>query len=159
MTQTQQPTAIRASILSPVVTAAFGFIVYAISAIAGNVFEWNADSRLEPAHTHTVWESAAGMADEFAVGLVGVAIAVWAGRRAWSGQPARLARTALILAGVAAVTIPAFWAGWSNVFGAVAVGLALESRRRVGSLGAAAGTALILGSVAFLAGTVACALG
>jgi hypothetical protein len=93
------------------------------------------------------------------VSTVGVAIAVWAGRRAWSGQPARLARTALILAVVAAVTIPAFWTGWPNVFGAVAVGLALESRRRVGSLGAAAGTALILGSVAFVAGTVACALG
>lgn len=159
MTQTQQPVARRISMQSPAVTAAFGFVVYAISAIAGNVFEWNTDSRLEHAHSHTVWESVTDFAAEYAIGLVGLAIAVWGGRRAWGGQPARLARTALILAVVAAVTIPAFWAGWPNVFGAVAVGLALESRRRVGSLGAAAGTALILGSVAFVVGTVACALG
>jgi hypothetical protein len=145
--------------LSPVVTAAFGFVVYALSVIGGAVFDVNMDSRLQPTHSHTIWQSATDMAPEFAIGLVGVAIAVWAGRRAWRGQPSRLARTALILAVVAAVTILAFWAGWPNVFGAVSVGLALESRRRVGSLGAAAGTALALGSAAFVAGAVICVLG
>lgn len=159
MTQTQQPVEPRTSMLSPGVTAAFGFVVYALSMIAGNVFEWNMDSRLDNAHPHTVWESVTDFAAEYAIGLVGVAIAVWACRQAWRGQPSRLALTALILAVVAAVTIPAFWAGWSNVFGAVAVGLALEHRRRVGSLSPATGTAFILGSVAFTAAAVTCVLG
>jgi hypothetical protein len=159
MTLTQQPAAIRTSILSPVVTAAFGFVVYMLSMITADVFRVNADSRLEPAHTHTFWEAVTESAPEFAIGLVGVAIAVLAGRRAWRGQPSRLARTAVVLAVVAAVTLPAFWAGWSIVYGAVAVGLALECRHRVGSLGAGAGTALILGSVAFAAAVAICVLG
>ena len=159
MTLTQQPAPPRTSMLSPVVTAAFGFVVYALSAIGGAVFDLDIDSRLQPARSHTIWQSATDMAPEFAIGLVGVAIAVWAGRQAWRGQPSRLARTALILAVVAAVTIPAFWAGWSNVFGAVSVGLALESRRRIGSLGAGTWTALVLGSAAFVAGAVTCVLG
>jgi len=159
MTQTQQPVEQRISILSPVVTAAFGYVVYVISMIVGDAFEWNKDSRPENTQPHTVWESVTEHPAEYAIGLVGVAIAVWVGRQAWRGQPSRLARTALILAVVAAVTIVAFWAGWSNVFGAVAVGLALEHRRRVGSLGAAAGTALALGSAAFVAGAVTCVLG
>ena len=82
-----------------------------------------------------------------------------AGRGAWLGQPSRLARTAVAFAVVAAVTLPAFWAGWSNVFGAVAVGLALESRRSVGSLGAGTGTAFVLGSIAFVAAAAICMLG
>jgi NhaP-type Na+/H+ or K+/H+ antiporter len=159
MTETQQRVAQRPSMLSPAVAATFGFAVYAISMIAGNVFEWNMDARLDHPHSHTAWESVTDYAGEFAIGLVGVAIAIWAGRRAWIAQPHRLARTALILAVVAAVTIVAFWAGWSNVLGAVAAGLALEYRRRVGSLGAAAGTALALGAAAFVAGTALCLLG
>jgi hypothetical protein len=159
MTLTKQPAALRTSILSPVVTAAFGFVVYALSMMAGEVFGVNADSRLEPAHTHTLWESAAESAPEFAIGLVGVAIAVSAGRHAWRGQPSGMARTAVVLAIVAALTLPVFWAGWANVFGAVAAGLALENRRRVGSLGASSATALVLGSVAFAAAAVICVLG
>lgn len=159
MTLTEQPVALRTSVLSPVVTAAFGFVVYALSAIGGEVLKVNADSHLEPAHPHTVWESAIGYTDEFAIGLVGVAIAVWAGLWAWRREPSRLARTALVLAVVAALTVPVFWAGWPSVFGAVAVGLALESRRRLGSLGAVTGVALALGVVAFGVGAVVCALG
>lgn len=159
MTLTQQPAAVRRSMLSPVVTAAFGFVVYALSVIAGEVLGANADSRLEPAHTHTLWESATESAPEFAIGLVGVAIAVLVGRHAWQGTPSRLARTAVVLAILAALTVPVFWAGWANIFGAVAVGLALESRRRVGSLGAGAATALVLGSVTFVAAAVICVLG
>jgi hypothetical protein len=159
MTLTKQPAALRTSILSPAVTAAFGFVVYTLSMITGEVFGVNADSRLEPAHTHSFWESAAESAPELAIGLVGVGIAVLVGRHAWQGKPSRLARAALILAIIAALTVPVFWAGWTNVFGAVAVGLALENRRRVGSLGAGAATALILGSVAFVAAAVICVLG
>jgi hypothetical protein len=114
---------------------------------------------VEPAHSHTFWESATDMAPEFAVGLVGAAIAVWAGRRAWTAQLRHLTRSALVLAVVAAMTVPAFWAGWSNIFGAVATGLALESRRRVGSLGAQASAALVLGSTAFVVGAIISLLG
>jgi hypothetical protein len=159
MTLTQQPAPPRPSMLSPVVTAAFGFVVYALSAIGGAVFDVNMDSRLQPERLHTIWQSATDMAPEFAIGLIGVAIAVWTGRRAWLAQPSRLARTSLVLAVAAVVTVPAFWAGWSNVFGAVSVGLALESRRRVGSLGAGTWTTLVLGSAAFVAGAVTCVLG
>ena len=159
MTQTQQPTVIRSSILSPAETAAFGFVVYALAMIAGEVFDVNLDSHVETTHRHTIWESVSGSAPEFAIALVGVAIAVWAGRRAWRGQSSRLARTALALAVVAAITCTVFWAGWSSIFGAVAVGLALEYRRRVGSLGATAGIALALGALAFVAAAVTCVLG
>src|SRR5947209_4938680 len=48
---------------------------------------------------------------------------------------ASLARTALILAIVAVLAFVAFWAGWMHIFGAIAVVLAVESRRRVGSYG------------------------
>jgi hypothetical protein len=160
MTQIQhRPELQRTSTLSPGVTAAFGFTVYAIAMIAGNVFEVNLDSHLGNTHPHTVWESATTYWAEFAIGLVGVAIAVWAGRRVWGDQPSRVARTALILAAVAAVTYPVFWAGWPSIFGAVAVGLALESRRRVGSFSVASGTAVVLGAAAFVAGALTCLLG
>jgi hypothetical protein len=159
MAQTQQPVAIRVSILSPAVTAAFGFVVYALAAIGGEVLDVNMDSHLENAHQHTLWDSVSGWAPEFAIALVGVAIAVWAGRRAWREQSSRLAWTALALAVVAAVTFVVFWAGWSNVFGAVAVGLAMEYRRRVGSVGATAGIALALGALAFVAAAATCVLG
>ena len=146
MTMTQQPAALRTSILSPVVTAAFGFVVYALSMIAGEVFEVNMDSRLEPASRTPFWESVTESGPEFAIGLVGVAIAVWAGRRAWLGQPSRWLATAVVLAVVAAVTRP-------GVLGRLAERLRRrggragpEGRRRIGSLDAAAGTALALGS-------------
>jgi hypothetical protein len=159
MTQTQQPMPIRTSILSPTVTAAFGFVVYALAMISGEVFDVNSDSHVGTSHRHTIWEAVTDLAPEFAIGLVGVAIAVWAGRWAWLGPSSRLPRTALVLAVMAAITYAAFWAGWSNVFGAVAVGLAVEYRCRVGSLDAASGIALALGAFAFVAATIICALG
>ena len=159
MTQTQQRAGQPTSVLSPAVTATFGYVVYVAAMIAGNVFETNMDSRLGHTHPDTAWQSVTDYAIEYAIGLVGMAIAILAGRRAWRAQPHRLARTALILAAVAAVTVVAFWAGWPNIFGAVAVGLALEHRRRVGSLGAATGTSLVLGSAAFVAGAASCLLG
>jgi hypothetical protein len=159
MTQTQHSAQLRKSLLWPALTAALGFVVYALSAIVGETLEVNADSGVEPAHSHALWESVTGWADEFAIALVGVAGAILAGGRAWRGEPSRLIRTALVLSVVAVITFPAFWAGWSNVFGATSIGLALEHRRRIGSFGAGAWTAIILGSAAFAAGTVACLLG
>jgi hypothetical protein len=160
MTATHVAPALRTSILSPPVTATFGFVVYALSMISGEVFEVNIDSRLGNPHLHTFWDAVTAHPAEMVIGLVGVAIAVWAGRRVWSGQPGRLTKTAIVLAAIAAVSYPVlFWAGWPNVFGAVAVGLALEHRRRLGALGWVAATALVLGSVAFVAGAVTCVLG
>jgi hypothetical protein len=159
MTLPQQPAVIRTSMLSPAVTAAFGFVVYALAMLTGEVFAVNAHSHPEHAHQHTFWESVTGLLPEFAIGLLGVAIAVLVGRHAWRGQPSRLGWTALVLAIIAVVAVPAFWAGWANVFGAVAVGLALENRRRVGSIGAGAGSALVLGSLAFVAATAISVLG
>ena len=160
MTATQVPPALRTSILSPPVTATFGFVVYALSMISGEVFEVNMDSRLGNPHLHTFFDAVTAHPAEMAIGLIGVAIAVWAGRRAWSGQPGWLAKTAVVLAVAAAISYPAlFWAGWPIIFGAESAGLALECRRRVGSLSLGTGTALALGSLAFLAGAVTCVLG
>jgi hypothetical protein len=159
MTQTQQPVATRTSILSPAVTAAFGFVVYALAMICGEVFDVNLDSHVGTSHRHTIWESMTDLAPEFAIALAGVAIAVWAGRRAWLGRTSRLPRTALVLAVIAAITFVVFWAGWSNVFGAVAVGLAVEYRRRIGSLDAATGIAMAVGVSAFVAAAVICVVG
>ncbi|MGH8893038.1 MAG: hypothetical protein ACRDWY_06995, partial [Actinomycetes bacterium] len=124
MTVTQQAPSLRNPVLSPAVTAAFGFVVFALAMISGDAFEVNMDSRL--GHDHSLWEATTESFEELPIALVGVGIAIWAGRRAWAGEPSRLARTALVLAAVAAVTVPAFWSGWPTVFGAVAVGLALE---------------------------------
>lgn len=159
MSVTHHPAPQQTSIPTPGVTAAFGFVVYVVAVIAGEVFEINADHRLPHHHEHSLWETLTGFWVEFAIALVGVAIVVWAGRRAWSGSPSMLTRTALALGVVGVLTVPAFWSGWPNVFGAAALGLALESRQRLGSLGPMAGSAAVLGSLGFVAGTVICMLG
>jgi hypothetical protein len=137
--------------LIPGITATVGFTAYATAVAAGELLGLNADTgtaALEAEHLVMAL-----------IALVGAALAVWAARRAWSGPPQRLARTSLALAVVAAATFLAFWAGWTTIFGAVAVGTALEHRRRVGSLSGSSGTALALGSLAFVAGTVTCLIG
>jgi hypothetical protein len=159
MTVTHHPAPPKTSIPSPGITAAFGFVVYVLAVITGEVFEVNADHRLPHHHQQDLWETLTGFWAEFAIALVGIAIVVWAGRRAMSGAPSRLARTALVLGVVGVLTLPAFWSGWPNVFGAAALGLAFESRQRLGSLGPMAGSAAALGCLGFVAGTVTCILG
>jgi hypothetical protein len=159
MTVTHHPPASKVSLPTPGATAAFGFVVYVLAVIAGEVFEINADHRLPHHEDHDLWETLTGFWLEFAIALVGVAIVVWAGRRALSGSPALLTRTALVLGVVSLLTVPAFWSGWPNVFGAAALGLAAESRQRHGSLGPMAGSAGALGSLGLVAGTVICMLG
>jgi hypothetical protein len=159
MTATDQSKPTKTSVLSPAVTASFGFVVYVLAIIAGEAFEVNADHRLPHHQDQSLFEVLTGFWAEFAIALVGIAIAVWAGRRALSGAPSRVAPTALILAAVGVVTIVAFWSGWPNVLGAVAVGLALDSRQRLGSLGPMAATAAVLGTLAIVAGSVLCMLG
>ena len=159
MTITHTSAPPKTSVLAPGITAAFGFVVYVLAVVAGEAFEINADHRLPHHEDHSLWETLTGFWAEFAIALVGVAIVVWAGRRAWQGPPTRLTRTALALGVVGAIAVVAFWSGWPNVFGAGAIGLAIESRRRLGSLGPAAGTGLVLGSLALAVGTVICLLG
>jgi hypothetical protein len=77
--------------------------------------------------------------------------------RARAGSPGRLSATALGLAVAAAVTLVAFWSGWPQVFGAVA--LAVEHRRRVGSFSATTLAAPMLGAIAFIAAAIICVLG
>ena len=159
MTVTHRPAPPKTSIPTPGVTAAFGFVVYVLAVIAGEIFEINADHRLPHHQEQSLWQTLNGFRVEFAIALVGTAIVVWAGRRAWSGPPTRLTSTALVLGVVGLLTVPAFWSGWPNVFGAAAVGLALESRQRLGSLGPMAGIAAALGTLGFAAGTLTCLLG
>jgi hypothetical protein len=138
--------------LTPGVTATVGLSAYGTAIAAGELLGLNARGD-EAGVAAGELLAMAGLA------LVGAALAVWAARRAWDGGPQRLARTSLVLAVVAAATYLAFWAGWSSVFGAVAVGSALEYRRRIGSFSGSAGTALVLGSLAFAAGTATCLIG
>ena len=150
---TATTTSNRLDVLHPLIAAATGAVTFGVTMIAGDVFDLNTDSDTGPATSG--WEIA------LYVGLVVAAmlIAVWLGLRARAGSPRRLSRTALGLAIAAAVTYVAFWSGWPQVFGAVAVVLAVEHRRRVGSFSAATLTALILGAIAFIAAAFTCVLG
>jgi hypothetical protein len=138
------------------VSAAFGFVVFALAMLSGEIFELNADQHPSPADEPFLDSL---HLPEMAIGLIGAAIAVLLASRALSGGTARIDRYAVALAAVAAITFPVFWAGWPTIFGAVAVGLAIEQRRRVGSLSGLGIVAVVLGSVAFVAGTVTCVFG
>ena len=139
--------------LHPLIAAATGAATFGLAMIAGDVFDLNSDTETGPATS--VLEIA------LYVGLVLVAsvIAVWLGLRARAGSPRRLSGTALGLAIASAATFVVFWSGWPQVFGAVAVALAIEHRRRIGSFSAATLTTLVLGAIAFIAAAVTCLLG
>jgi hypothetical protein len=143
----------RLDVLHPLLAAATGAVIFGLTMTAGYVFDFNADPADAPATT----------AGEIAlyVGIVAAAgvIAVWLGLRARAGSPQRLAGTALGLSIAAAVTYIAFWSGWPHVFGAVAVVLAIEHRRRVGSFGPTTVVALSLGALALVAAAITCVLG
>jgi hypothetical protein len=159
---TSGPTTIRAAARdgrrpsTPVISAGFGFVVYVLAMLAGQVFEVNAD-----AHIETSDESFIGSLHlpEMGIGLFGAAIAVWVANRALSGSMARADRYALGLAIAAALSIVVFWAGWPTILGAVAIGVAYEQRRRIGSSSGLALVAVALGGVAFVFGTALCVLG
>jgi hypothetical protein len=129
-----------------------GFLVYAAAVGTGIALDLGA-KRSEDG------QSASDLLITTAIALVGLAIATWTGTRALRREPSRVARTALVLGIVAALTLVAFWAGWAHIFGAVAVVLAVEYRRRVGSYGGLAGAGLGLGCVAIAVGTFMCLFG
>ena len=135
----------------PAAAAAVGVLVFGLSLGAGAVFELNANPD----------EGVTGqdLVLYVVVAAAGAAIAVAIGMWAWRGDPRRLAGAALGLALGAAATFVAFWSGWPIIFGAVAVGLAAEHRRRLGSFSAMTIVALVLGAVAFVAAASVCVTG
>ena len=140
----------RHELFYPAVAAGAGFVVWAAAMLIG-------------------WQTRPGDADDPLglvealeyIGLVipAIAVAVWLGGRALAGGPRRIAGTSLGLASAAAATWIGFWSGWPIVFAAVAVLLAVEYRRRIGSLSAAASVGLALGAAAGVTATALCVLG
>jgi len=141
----------RIDVLHPLVAATVGGTVFAIAMIGGDLFDLNAGE----GPPTKAWEIAVYLV------LVGAALvlAVWLGVRARAGSPGRLSKTAIALAVASAATFVAFWSGWPHVFGAVAVALALEHRRRVGSFSAATLSALVVGAVSVVAAAYICVVG
>jgi hypothetical protein len=143
----------RVDVLHPLIAAATGAITFGLTMTAGDVFDLSSDLPGAPATTARDIALYVGMV------VAAIVIAVWLGLRARAGSPSRLSGTALGLAIASAATFVAFWSGWPHVFGAVAVALAIEHRRRVGSFSAATVTALVLGTIAFTAAAVTCLIG
>jgi hypothetical protein len=143
----------RIDVLHPLTAAATGAITFGLTMTAGEAFGLNSDPEGGPPTT--------SLDIVLYVGLVLAAsvIAAWLGLRARAGSPRRLSATALGIAIASAATFVGFWSGWPHVFGAVAVVLAVEHRRRVGSFSAATVTALVLGAIAFIASATICVLG
>jgi hypothetical protein len=143
----------RLDVLHPLLAATAGAVTFGLTMIAGEVFDLNADPAEGPAIT--TGEIALYVGIVVAAGV----IAVWLGLRARAGSLRRLQTTALGLSIAAAASYVAFWSGWPHVFGAVAVVLAIEHRRRVGSFAPATVIALGLGALALVAAAITCVLG
>ena len=139
--------------LHPWITGPIGSLTFGVAMFAGDAFDLNADKGSGPTTGVAEWLTMGALA------LVGLAIGIAVGMRGWSGDASRLPKFALGLAIAGAVTFVAFWSGWPSAFSAVAIGLALEHRRRVGSFAPVAGAALGLGTLAFLATAYVCVTG
>lgn len=139
--------------LHPFVTGPIGAVTFAAAMVVGDAFDLNKDR----ASGFTM--SATEMLVTAGLGLVGLVIGVALGQRAWRGDTGRLSKYAVGLAIAGALTFIAFWSGWPSVFSAVAVGLAWEHRRRIGSFSPASAIAAGLGVLAFLATAYICVTG
>jgi heme/copper-type cytochrome/quinol oxidase subunit 2 len=80
-------------------------------------------------------------------------------RRAMATDPAREARTAVILALVGVLTIVAFWTGLPIVLGSAAAHLGLDARARLGHTPPTAGIAISLGLLVATAALFICVTG
>jgi hypothetical protein len=143
----------RFDLLHPLIAAAVGAVTFGLTMTAGDAFGINSDPDGNAATTALEVAAYVGLV------LVASLVAIWLGLRARAGSPKRLSATALGLAIASAATFIGFWSGWPHVFGAVAVALAVEHRRRVGSFSAATLIALVLGAIAFIASAITCLLG
>ncbi|HEY0905135.1 MAG TPA: hypothetical protein VGE14_14705 [Marmoricola sp.] len=139
--------------MHPALTAPLGAFTCAAALAAGELFDLNADPGGDTNTSSSEWLVTGGII------VVGLLIGYVLGRRAWAGNLQRLSRTAVGLAIASAVLFVAFWSGWPSVFSAVAIGLALEHRRRVGSFSPATAIAVGLGVLAFGATAVVCVIG
>jgi hypothetical protein len=140
-----------ASLAHPGAAATIGALTFALALAAGEVFDLNANPD-EPL-------SAGDVAVVAVLAVAGMAIAIAVGMWGWRGTPGRLSGTALGLALAAAATFVAFWSGWPTIFGAVAIGLAAEHRRRVGAFSGRTIAAVVLGALAFAAAAFVCVIG
>ena len=136
--------------LHPVFTGVIGAVVFGAAMASGEAFDLN---KGDGGTSASEWGVTALIA------LVGLAIGVGIGLRGWGGSPTRLSRTALGLSIAGAVLFIAFWSGWTSVFSAVAIGLALEHRRRIGSFGPSTAIAAGLGVLTFVATAYICVTG
>jgi hypothetical protein len=143
----------RFDLLHPLLAACTGAAGFAATMVAGDLFDLNADADQGPGTSLPEVGAYAGLV------LVAAALAVWLGVRARAGGPRRVAGTALGLTLASAATVLGFWSGWPHIFAAVGVVLALEYRRRVGSFSGAAGAALALGAISFVATSYICLVG
>ena len=148
---TMTTTSHRFDALHPALAGTAGAAIFAVTMTGGDLLDLNAGE----GPPTKAWEIAVY------VGFVGAALllSVWLGVRARAGSPERLSRTALGLAIAAAVTVVIFWSGWPLIFGAVAMALALEHRRRVGSFSGITMSALVLGAVALVVSAFICVTG
>ena len=85
-----------------------------------------------------------GLALLVAIVAVAAVLVGLATSRARGVAPERAARRALVLGVLAVVTIAVFWTGLPPVLAGGAAGVAVDSRRRLGRLPAAAAVALVL---------------
>jgi lipopolysaccharide export LptBFGC system permease protein LptF len=143
----------RTDVLRPLAAATAGAVTFAVTMTAGELFDLNADA------PDAAGTSPAEVLAYVGIVLVAVVIAVVLAAWAMAGTPRRLSGTALGLAVAAALTFVAFWSGWPLVYGAVAVLLATEHRRRIGSFSGMSLSALIVGGAAFVAAAVFCVIG
>ena len=159
MTTTEQPRELRSTGIGALAAPVTGYVAFVLAMVSGEYFLLNTTSRLNPGHDPSLVDALTEAWEEAALGLVGLAIAVTVATRVWKGQAATLAKTSLGFALVAALTVVAFWSGWPIIFGATAVGLAAEHRRRIGSFGVSSAIGLGLGALASIAAIVICVTG
>jgi hypothetical protein len=153
MSTTLQARPSRLGARHPFVAGIAGALAFGAALTAGDVFGLNSDAPDAPAITTGEVLAYVGMV------LAAVLVAAMLGASAMSGSPERLAKFALWLAIASAAMFMVFWSGWPEVFGAVAVALALEHRRRVGGLGGMSATAAIIGGLGLVTGLVVCVIG
>jgi hypothetical protein len=135
--------------MNPVMAPTAGLILY----LGAVVLNLAADTG-EPAEQNlTDWVVT------LAIAGVGVAIAIWASRRAITRGAESMARTALVLGVFAVLTMVAFWAGLPCVFGATALGLGWAARPTGGRPSTPGIVGMLLGALALISGAITMVVG
>ena len=159
MTTISSPSAATGTAMGAVAAPTVGYLTFVLAMFSGEYFDLNADSDRAGHPDPTIVESFTESLGEFGIGLVGLLATILVATRVWKGLPERLARASLVLGILATIAVSGFWSGWPLIFGAAAVSLAAEARRRIGSLNTSGWIGAILGTLAFLAATAVCVTG